>query len=224
MQVIVTGSSIERTSIYDEPEVMVEVCLKREVGESIEYLYRTVTNINNKKFISTRDCGKTVCLTHIMEAVFAPKFVIDNVIFNPPATIVFWPNGTKTVVKAQDGDIFDPEKGLAMAISKKALGNKGNYCNELKKWLPKKETLGFCTMSDIEDSLRKLGEAASKIQFPISKPVIDDCKSCDPLCHAKVSDAYQRLVNALHDKKATKAYFEAAMEEAIGYLGEALDD
>ena len=64
---------------------------------------------------------------------------IKNVIFNDPATIVFWADGTKTVVQCQDDDIFDPEKGLAMAISKKALGNKGNYCNELKKWLPKEE-------------------------------------------------------------------------------------
>jgi hypothetical protein len=65
---------------------------------------------------------------------------IKNVIFNPPATIVFWTDGTKTVVKCQEGDMYDPEKGLAMAISKKALGNKGNYCNELKKWLPKEES------------------------------------------------------------------------------------
>lgn len=64
---------------------------------------------------------------------------IKNVIFNDPATIVFWEDGTKTVVKCQDGDEFDPEKGLAMAIAKKAYGNKGSYCNKLKKWLPKEE-------------------------------------------------------------------------------------
>ena len=64
---------------------------------------------------------------------------IKNVIFNDPATIVFWGDGTKTVVKCQDGDEFDPEKGLAMAIAKKAYGNKGSYCNKLKKWLPKEE-------------------------------------------------------------------------------------
>lgn len=64
---------------------------------------------------------------------------IKNVIFNDPATIVFWEDGTKTVVKCQDGDEFDPEKGLAMAIAKKAYGNKGGYCNKLKKWLPKEE-------------------------------------------------------------------------------------
>ena len=64
---------------------------------------------------------------------------IKNVIFNDPATIVFWEDGTKTVVKCQDGDEFNPEKGLAMAIAKKAYGNKGGYCNKLKKWLPKEE-------------------------------------------------------------------------------------
>lgn len=64
---------------------------------------------------------------------------IKKVIFNYPATIVLWNDESKTVVKCQDGDIYDPEKGLAMAISKKALGNKGNYCNEFKKWLPEDE-------------------------------------------------------------------------------------
>ena len=32
---------------------------------------------------------------------------IENVIFNDPATIVFWDDGTKTVVKAQN-EPFDP--------------------------------------------------------------------------------------------------------------------
>lgn len=68
---------------------------------------------------------------------------IKNVIFNDPATIVFWEDGTKTVVKCQDGDEFDPEKGLAMAVAKKAYGNKGSYCNKLKKWLPKEEPIGI---------------------------------------------------------------------------------
>ena len=58
---------------------------------------------------------------------------ILDVVFNGPATIIFWADGTKTVVKAIY-DEFDPEKGLAMAIAKKALGNKGNYCNVIKRW------------------------------------------------------------------------------------------
>ena len=66
----------------------------------------------------------------------ASVFLI-RVIYNDPATIAFWSDGTKTIVKAQPGDIFDPEKGLAMVIAKKACGNKGNYYNGFKDWLPK---------------------------------------------------------------------------------------
>lgn len=68
---------------------------------------------------------------------FNRNTTIKDVIFKKPATIVFWTDGTKTVVKCQNDDVFDPEKGLAMAIAKKAFGNKGNYCNEIKKWTEK---------------------------------------------------------------------------------------
>lgn len=64
---------------------------------------------------------------------------IKNVIFNDPATIVIWADGTKTVVKAQNDEAFDPEKGLAMAITKKVLGNQGNYYETIKKWVEKYE-------------------------------------------------------------------------------------
>lgn len=64
----------------------------------------------------------------------SPIDIVD-VIFHDPATIVFWSDGTKTVVKCQPGDKFDPEKGLAMAIVKKTMGNTGSYCNIFKKWV-----------------------------------------------------------------------------------------
>lgn len=60
---------------------------------------------------------------------------IADVIFSGPATIIKWTDGTKTVVKCGKVENFDPEKGLAMAITKKALGNKGNYYETIKKWM-----------------------------------------------------------------------------------------
>ena len=63
---------------------------------------------------------------------------IKNVIFNDPATIVFWNDGTKTVVKCGKNDTFDPEKGLAMAISKYFFYNAGYFNDVFKKWIPKK--------------------------------------------------------------------------------------
>lgn len=61
---------------------------------------------------------------------------IKTVKFNPPATIIFWKDGTKTVVKA-DNEEFDPEKGMAMAICKKVMGNGYNYYDTFRKFLPK---------------------------------------------------------------------------------------
>ena len=68
------------------------------------------------------------------------KLSITNVIFNPPATIVFWSDKTKTVVKCDPKEEYDPEKGIAMAICKKMIGdNKRDYYNVLLHWIKKYE-------------------------------------------------------------------------------------
>lgn len=62
---------------------------------------------------------------------------IKRVVYNDPATIVFWADGSKTVVKCQKekGDIYSKETGLAMAIAKKAYGNIGNFNDIFSKWI-----------------------------------------------------------------------------------------
>ena len=71
---------------------------------------------------------------------------IKDIIINDPATIILWKDGTKTVVKCQNDDTFDPGTGIAMAILKKLYGNSGFYKDifepaiekyELKKSLEK---------------------------------------------------------------------------------------
>ena len=71
---------------------------------------------------------------------------IKDIIINDPATIILWKDGTKTVVKCQPDDTFDPGTGIAMAILKKLYGNSGFYKDifepaiekyELKKSLEK---------------------------------------------------------------------------------------
>lgn len=117
---------------------------------------------------------------------------IKDVIYNDPATIVFWMDGTKTVVKCGDYDIYDPEKGLAMAIAKKTLGNQGNYYETFKRWLPEEDELD------------------TTHQFIDEKSRLD------------VETAYQILVNVSRNRKATKLDFAVAIDEARGYLGEVL--
>lgn len=78
------------------------------------------------------------------------RYCIKDVIFNDPATIVFWTDGTKTVVKCENED-YDPEKGLAMCICKRVLGNKGNYYNVFRKWLPKEPELNESLNARLKD-------------------------------------------------------------------------
>ena len=73
----------------------------------------------------------------VFEVVSEPTVDIKKVIFNDPATIVFWADGTKTVVKCADFDIFDPEKGLAMAICKRVYGKR--FHSVFKEFLPEKD-------------------------------------------------------------------------------------
>lgn len=61
-----------------------------------------------------------------VEADDAPMWGIPDVeyiIFNQPATIVFWSDGTKTVVKAMEGEKFEKYAGFAMACMKKMFGS-----------------------------------------------------------------------------------------------------
>ena len=98
-----------------------------EIDEMQEYCKNDVKNLLNMCFGTAGFVGRRNDMG---------RFKIDRVIFNNPATIVIWKDGSKTVVKAE-GEAFDEEKGLAMAIAKKALGNEGNYYEVFKKYLPK---------------------------------------------------------------------------------------
>lgn len=92
---------------------------------------------------------------------------IKDVIFAPPATIVYWSDGSKTVVKCSEKDVFDPEKGLAMAIAKRCGGNKGSYYKEIQNWVEKsgKKYPGkpYTESSSVEnDALKKYIAQAKK--------------------------------------------------------------
>ena len=64
--------------------------------------------------------------------------LIKKVIFNNPATIVYWADGSKTVVKCSEDDEYVPETGVAMAILKYIIG--GSYYRQITKVV---DELGF---------------------------------------------------------------------------------
>ena len=115
----------------------------------IGYLENRIKNNNDMYYVGGRHLGKSYT-TYIDEIedqstvrMLAKTLLrggvgIKDVIFNDPATIVLWADGTKTVVKAEN-EPFDPEKGLAMAIAKKALGNNYDYYDVFKKYVGRYE-------------------------------------------------------------------------------------
>lgn len=59
---------------------------------------------------------------------------IEKVIFSGPATIVFWDDGMKTVVKCSEDDTFSYEVGIAMCTLKRIFGRSfREYQRHVKK-------------------------------------------------------------------------------------------
>ncbi len=66
------------------------------------------------------------------EEKLALEYTPKKVIFNNPATIVYWQDGTKTVVKASD-ETYDPEAGFTSALAKKIFGSRNRYKKIIEK-------------------------------------------------------------------------------------------
>jgi len=132
---IITGLDRSYIDIYsNHKNITIEgMCSDEEFSDMCEK-YRCNKEVS---FIDKERNDSVDALCYVLQAVNPHKDTspIKKVIFNDPATIVLWNDGTKTVVKCQDGDTYDKEKGLALCIAKKALGNKSNFNNEFKRWL-----------------------------------------------------------------------------------------
>lgn len=93
---------------------------------------------------------------------------IKNVIFNPPATIVFWTDGSKTVVKCNAKEEFDPEKGMTMAIAKRCANNSDDFYKEIKRWVEKS---GYKQVDDMKALVKEI----KRVYYDPAKEPMDLC-------------------------------------------------
>ena len=119
----------------------------RLTNEDFWWLYVTLKHrfLNDNKYADyvyycENDTYMTNRLYEVLKAGYyssnvSYKPTIKKVIFNPPATIIMWNDGTKSVVKCQNGEVFDAEKGFALAYLKKLLGNDNTFNKEINKWV-----------------------------------------------------------------------------------------
>lgn len=95
-----------------------------DITAALAFTYSNV--VEGAKSDMNRKCNRSA----------ANPLEIKNVYFNHPVTVVIWNDGTKTIVRCSENDFYDPEKGLAMAIVKKAYGNDNKFHKVFKKWIP----------------------------------------------------------------------------------------
>lgn len=89
---------------------------------------------------------------------------IQRIVFNPPATIVFWKDGTKTVVKCQKDQEFNPYFGFCTAVAKRIYGNNSRVNRMVeeaeyvkpKEKKEKKSTDGISAMAESLENFKKI--------------------------------------------------------------------
>ena len=77
---------------------------------------------------------------------------IKKVIFNGPATIVIWVDGSKTVVKCAEGDRYSKFSGLAIAMCKRMYGT--DFKRIFNHFIPKTDFLNNIKDSDVVEVVR----------------------------------------------------------------------
>lgn len=124
----ISGGFIESLEALELVEPDAGICEKEELRKEMHDKMKFPHGVANY-------CENDVLMT--MKAAETKSFYslnVSKIIFNPPATIVFWEDGTKTVVKCSAEDEFNEYYGLLAALGKKVYENN----SQIKKLIDKK--------------------------------------------------------------------------------------
>ena len=101
--------------------------IMKKLGGEDEIMPVEYSANNGKFYIEFMGQRHEINGIHEVKDISAPKkpmsVDVDHIIYNNPATIVFWKDGTKTVVKCMEGTTFNPYYGFVCALAKKVYGS-----------------------------------------------------------------------------------------------------
>lgn len=150
---------------------------------------------------------------------------IKDVIFNPPATIVFWNDGTKTVAKAHPDDKYSLSWGLMFCMAKKLLGSGHQVKKMLDKYAPDwdDEIAREMTLEEAEEKahaeIKKLSKQAGgasvvmrkfHTNLPKEKVTVPKCKPQEDLVDSNCT--------IFHDKETVKGLISVLKESSYAEL------
>lgn len=132
---------------------------------------------------------------------------IKDVIFSDRVTVILWKDGTKTMVRAGKHEDYDPEKGFAMAVCKKMFGNKGNYYEVFKKYVP--VTYYIADKKDIMVTDRAVSDEVEKEIVGM----INECQEKGKIWPGLTRKKWKELVNKVAKRVTDKRKKDAAKEK-----------
>ena len=104
------------------------------------------------------------------------KYTPKQIIYNPPATVVFWEDGTKTVVKCAEGETYSEYYGFLAALGKKIFTTNSEINRIVKKHIPKdKEEPEMKPTDKSGKKSETFREAAEKTKRRL-KEVAEECQ------------------------------------------------
>lgn len=133
---------------------------------------------------------------------------IKDVIFSDRVTVILWKDGTKTMVRAGKRENYDPEKGFAMAVAKKMFGNKGNYYEVFKKYVP--VTYYIADKKDAKKDIMMTDQAVSDEVEKEIVGMIDECRGHNKIWPGLTRQKWKELVNKVAKRVTDKRKREEA--------------
>jgi len=159
----------------------------------LDALYKTWNNISNdiveegrkamKKFNDNMSAAMGIKGTHqdplnqkeVEEEYWEFDDLVKRIVFNPPATIVFWFDGTKTVVKCGKDQPFNPYYGFCAALAKRMLGHNcainrhiDEYVVQMDRKAAQKYEESYSKFNN-EKAIEKCVDACRKVQEDFRK-------------------------------------------------------
>ena len=162
-------------------------------------------NLFNNMFASTCACSSDAhkCLCENKSA----ELEVEKVIFNDDATIVYFNDGTKTVVKRQGKDFWSKEVGLMAAFSKKLFGNDNTFNTIINRYCSEYYHIDERVQKGLEKLAKNLNEYEDSIEVPdYSREAYEKvCNTIENFVTETEEDvnAYKELIKI---KSAIKSY------------------
>ena len=103
------------------------------------------------------DNGLTWCC-NIDPYIYAPK----RIIYNNPATIVFWKDGTKTVVKKNEKEKYNSYNAFCAALAKKIFGTNSEVNRIVRSGYNQKVAEGQKKLAEFKKKVEKARKAKKK--------------------------------------------------------------